>query len=126
MMTPETILNATVGVLERRGRVTGRFETPDGEVDQLGALAIAAGEQPRVWLSIRILDYEALDPCLRLLVDAARILAEVEAPLCRPEDLPLHRLVMLLGDSNDVATDAEVFDFLVRAADAAAGVGAAS
>lgn len=115
-MNVETILNAAIGVLERRGRCLGHFQTADGKVCQLGALAVAAGYEADLWMGLRELAYDDLDACDRVLVDAARILARVEAPLLADCEMSIDRLVGLLGDSNDVATDAEVFGFLAKAA----------
>lgn len=115
-MTPETILNAAIGVLERQGRCKHTFGRTDGPVDQSGALALAAGYAPNAWKVIRHLDYEDLTPGRRALVDAARFLAEAEAPLQPVREMPLHALVMLLGDSNDIATDEQVYESLAKAA----------
>jgi hypothetical protein len=52
-MNVETILNAAIGVLERRGRCTGHFEIAGGQVDPLGALAVAAGMEPDTWMGLR-------------------------------------------------------------------------
>lgn len=115
-MTPETILHAAIGVLERRGRCRNDFETADGKVCQLGALAVAAGQHADLWRVLREMEFEDLAPTDRVLVEAARILAKVEAPLQPVHEMSIDRLVTLLGDSNDIASDAEIFDFLTKAA----------
>jgi hypothetical protein len=116
----ENILNAARGVLERRGRCIGDFELGDGRVDQLGALAIAGGEAPDIWRFWRDFETEDLDGHALTLVEAARLLAEVEAPLQPVREMSIERLVMLLGDSSDIATDAQIDDFLTQAASLAA------
>lgn len=118
-MNVETILNAAIGVLERRGRCIGDYETGDGRVDQLGALAIAGGESPDIWRFWREFTIEELDGHALVLVEAARLLAEEEAPLEPVRVMPVDRLVMLLGDANDTLTDTQVLDFLGQAAKAA-------
>jgi hypothetical protein len=85
-------------------------------VDQLGALAIAAGHEADMWRFWRDLPFEELDDATLALVEAARLLAEVQAPLQPVRTMTLNRLVMLLGDSNDIASDEEIFDFLAKAA----------
>lgn len=115
-MNAENILNAARGVLERRGRCIGDFELGDGRVDQLGALAIAGGHDADMWRFWRDLAIEDLDADALVLVEAARLLAEVQAPLQPVRSLPLHRLVMLLGDSNDLATDVQILGWVGQAA----------
>ncbi len=115
-MNTETILNAAIGVLQRRGRCRGHFETRDGKVCQMGALAVAAGHEPDLWMGLRDLAFEKLGPADRVLVEAARILAQVEAPMQPVREMSLDELVTLLGDSNDITCDAEIFDFLTKAA----------
>lgn len=119
-MNAETILNAAIGVLQRRGRCRGHFETRDGKVCQLGALAVAAGHEPDLWMGLRDLTFEKLGQADRVLVEAARILAQVEAPMQPVREMSLDQVVTLLGDSNDIASDSEVFTFLSRAARVAA------
>lgn len=115
-MNAETILHTARGVLERCGRCVGDFELGDGRVDQLGALAIAAGADADMWRFWRGFTFEELDEHTRVLVEAARILAKVEAPLRPVHEMSIERLVSLLSDSNDMASDAEIYDFLAKAA----------
>ncbi|MEO3869422.1 hypothetical protein ABGB18_11370 [Nonomuraea sp. B12E4] len=119
-MTPEMILNGAYGALLGRGRCQGDFETGDGRVCQAGALAVATGQPADVWRYIRDLEFEELDPSDLPMVEAAKILAKVEAPLQPVHEMSLNRLVTLLGDSNDVASDAEIFDCFAKAAAEAA------
>ncbi|MFI7125912.1 hypothetical protein ACIBQ1_09475 [Nonomuraea sp. NPDC050153] len=118
-MNAETILHAAIGVLQQRGRCTGDFLKSDGRVCQLGALAVAAGQPADLWRFLRDLDFEDLIPEDRVLVEAARILAKVEAPLQPVHEMSIERLVSLLGDCNDLASDTQVFTFLARAANVA-------
>ncbi|MEU6709907.1 hypothetical protein ABZ897_00395 [Nonomuraea sp. NPDC046802] len=119
-MNAETILHGAVGVLMRRGRCRNDFEKSDGRVCQLGALAVAGGFDADIWRLWRDLDVEELDDSALVLVEAARILAKVEAPLQPVHEMSLERLVSLLADSNDIATDEQIFDFLAKAAHEAA------
>ena len=118
-MNAETILNAAIGVLERRGRCTGHFEIAGGQVDPLGALAVAAGMEPDTWMGLREYPAEWMDEQDGRLVAAARLLAEVAVPGQCPPDMPVHDLVGVLGDWSDAAIDAQVFDALAKAARAA-------
>src|SRR5690606_32904861 len=118
----ETILNAAIGVLKQRGRCVGDYETGDGRVDQLGALAIAGGETADIWRFWREFAVQELDGHALVLVEAARALARQEAPLQPVDEMSVEQLVTLLGDANDVLSDAGVFTFLARAAEAARAV----
>lgn len=118
-MNAETILNAAIGVLKQRGRCVGDYETGDGRVDQLGALAIAGGESADIWRFWRDFEFEELDGHALVLVEAARALARQEAPLQPVDRMSVEQLVTLLGDANDVLSDAGVLTFLARAAQAA-------
>jgi hypothetical protein len=125
-MTPENILNAARGVLERRGRCIGAFESADGRVDLAAALAVADGADADMWLFWRELRIEELNACTLALIEAARLLAEVMAPLQPVRAMALDRLVMLLGDSSDISTDEQVYGFLAEAARRAAQTGVAA
>lgn len=116
MKTPEAILHGARGVLERRGRTKGVFAASDGRIDQLAALAIAAGFGQEAWMVIRTLEFEDLSRDYQTLVEAARLLAGVEAPLQPVREMSLERLVMLLGDANDVISDGQAAEFLAKAA----------
>lgn len=115
-LTPAYVLHTAVAVLTVRGRCTSDFEKSDGRVCQLGALAVAVGFDADTWRLWRDLTVEELDGQALVLVAAARLLAQVEAPLQRIHEMSLDRLVMLLGDSNDIASDKQVFGFLAEAA----------
>jgi hypothetical protein len=125
-MTPENILNAARGVLKQRGRCTGRFTTDDGRVDLLGALAIADGAEADMWLFWRGFLLEELNASALALLEAARLVAEVMAPLQPVRTMSISRLAMLLGDSNDIATDAQIDAFLQQAASLATQRGVAA
>ena len=125
-MTPENILNAARGVLKQRGRCTGQFKTDDGRVDLAGALAIADGAEADMWLFWRDFRFEELNACTRALIEAARLLAEVLAPLQPVRAMTLDRLVMLLGDANDTLSDERVLGFLAEAARRAEKAGVAA
>lgn len=119
-LTPAYLLYGAIAALEVRGRCRGDFERGDGRVCQMGALAVAAGHDADIWRLWRDLTVEELDEPALVLVAAAKILAKVEAPLQPVHEMSLGRLVTLLGDSNDVASDAEILDFLAKAAHEAA------
>ena len=125
-MTPENILNAARGVLKRRGRCTGQFKTEDGRVDLPGALAIADGAEADMWLFWRGFLLEELNASALAVIEAARLVAEVMAPLQPVRTMSIERLAMLLGDSSDIATDAQIDAFLERAASLAAQMGIAA
>ncbi len=118
-MTAENLLNAAIGVLERRGRCRENFVLIDGSVDPLGALAVAAGEEPDAWMGLRELPESQITGTDRALVDAAWYLVVVAVPHVDSWQLPVDDMVGLLGDWADRATDAEVFDALTKAAHAA-------
>lgn len=115
-MTPETLCPTAIGVLLERGRCRTAFVDERGRVDRLGALAVAVGFDPQVWLDLRqIRKDEDLTPGELALVEAARLVAQVEAPCQEPHLLPLDRLVMLLGDSEDLITDGQACMSLAKA-----------
>jgi hypothetical protein len=125
-MTPENILHAARGVLERRGRCIGAFESKDGRVDLAAALAIADGADADMWLFWRGFAPEELNDCTLALVEAMRLLAEVQAPLQPVRAMTIDRLVMLLGDSSDISSDEQIYGFLAEAARRAAQTGVAA
>lgn len=85
-MNAETILNATIGVLARRGRCFGGFEYA-GKCCVLGAMAVAAGADPDVWLALQEMPEVEMASGDRELVAAARFLAAVVAPEYAGADL---------------------------------------
>jgi hypothetical protein len=119
-LTPAYILHGAIAALKWRGRCRRDFETGDGRVCQLGALAVAASFDADVWRFLQDATFEELDQRERVLIAAAQILARVEAPMQPVHEMSLRRLVTLLSDSNDIASDSEVFTFLARAARVAA------
>ena len=120
-MTPETILNATIGVLEQRGRHFGDFEYA-GKVCVLGGVAIAAGADPAHWRSLQTTPLDGLIPSDLAMIGAAIHLADVVAPTSAEPGL--EDLVALIGHWHDGErfphdvrpTNAEVFDALTKAA----------
>ncbi|MFI7448169.1 hypothetical protein ACIBQX_11780 [Nonomuraea sp. NPDC049714] len=125
-MTPENILNAARGVLKQRGRCIGQFKTEDGRVDLPGALAIADGAEADMWLFWRGFEFEELDTNTRAVIEAARLLAEVMAPLQPVRTMSLNQLVALLGDASDTLSGTQIDDFLKQAASLAAQRGIAA
>lgn len=118
MKTAENLLNAAVGVLERRGRCRENFVLADGSVDPLGALAVAAGLEADDWMGLRDIPEHEITGIDRVLVDAAWVLAAAAVPELGAEHMPVHDLVGVLGDWSDRVSDAEVFDALTKAAHA--------
>jgi hypothetical protein len=124
-VTPETICPTAIGVLLERGRCRTSFTDEQGRVDRLGALALAAGFEPQVWLDLRqVQKDEDLTPDQLALVEAARLVAHVEAPCQDPHLLPLDRLVMLVGDGEELITDGQACMSLAKATALAEQAGA--
>lgn len=115
-MTPETILNAAIGVLKQRGRCKHRYTTITGRVDLLGALAVARGSEPDLWMGLRELLPGDIYGNEKTLVDAARYVVKVVAPLQPADEMSVNRLAGVLGDTNDCATDEQVYEWLAKAA----------
>jgi hypothetical protein len=118
-VTAFEILTGAVGVLQRRGRCVGDFEVGDGRVCLLGALAVAAGGDADLWRFLREFDMADLDVQDAPLVEAARLVAEVIAPLQPVRRMSIDQLVTLIGDAHDAATDQQIFSVLSSAAEAA-------
>lgn len=120
MKTPELILNAAIGVLQRSGRCFGDFAR-DGKVCVLGALAVAAGEPASMWWGLQEAESEhRLKPSDVVLIEAARTLARVVAPA--RADLDLDSLCTAVGAWHDGASasrppgDGVVYEVLQQAA----------
>ncbi len=124
MSTAENLLNAAIEVLERRGRCRENFVLADGSVDPLGALAVAAGEEPDIWMGLRELPESQIVGADRVLVDAAWYLVVVAVPHVDSWQFTVDDMVSLLGDWADRASDAEVFAALAKAAHATRQVAA--
>lgn len=124
-MNAETILHATIGVLARKGRCFGGFEYA-GKHCVLGAMAVAAGADPDVWLALQEMPELEMDPADRELVAAARCLATVVCPEQAVADL--ETVCVHVGrwhDGNRWRGDmepktSEVFEALTKAASLAA------
>jgi hypothetical protein len=125
-MTPENILNAARGVLKQRGRCIGQFKTEDGRVDLAGALAIADGAEADMWLFWRGFRPGELNEDARAVIEAARLVAEVVAPLQPVRTMSLNRLVALLGDASDTLSGTQIDGFLEKAASLAVQAGVAA
>ncbi|MDH2424850.1 hypothetical protein [Sphaerisporangium sp. TRM90804] len=123
MKTVENLLNAAIPVLERHGRCRGHYELVDGSVDVCGALAVAVGLEPDTWVGLWRATPEEITPVDRVLIEAARTVGRVVAPLAEVDALSVRELVGLLGDWSDRASDAEVFDALTKAAHVAQHTG---
>jgi hypothetical protein len=127
----ETILHATIGVLQQRGRCFNNYEYA-GKVCVLGAMAVAAGQDPRLWVALQELDEEeqARKDCE--LVAAARLFASVAVPSVATADLEdlcveigrWHDGERLPGDARP--ENSEVFEALAKAASLAAQTGVAA
>ncbi|MEV4181682.1 hypothetical protein AB0J28_09565 [Streptosporangium canum] len=101
-MTPETILNAAVGVLAERGRCFGNYEYA-GEVCVMGALAVAAGKKPAYWLELQEAAASAVAQSLdtidhALIAAAYRLAAVVVPPL---GEISVEDLCVLIGHWHD-------------------------
>lgn len=87
MKTPELILNAAIGVLQRSGRCFGDF-VKGGKHCVLGAVAVAAGKPPHVWWALQEAQAEnRLKASDRVLIQAAQCLARVVARDADLDDL---------------------------------------
>lgn len=123
-MNAENILNAARGVLERRGRCFGDYEYA-GKCCVLGAMAVAAGQDPRLWVALQAPDSQWMDEDHEL-VAAARLFASVVAPAMADEDL--EDLCVEVGRWHDGERrpddvrpeNSEVFEALAKAASLAA------
>lgn len=115
-MNAETILNAAMGVLQHRGRCKANFVLADGSVDPLGAIGVARGMEPDIWMGLRELSPSEIYGTDKDVVDAARFLAEAAVPGQCPLDMPVNDLVGVLGDWADAASDEEVYDAFTKAA----------
>jgi hypothetical protein len=130
-MTVETILHATIGVLQRRGRCFNNYEYA-GKVCVLGAMAVAAGQDPRLWVALQELDEEERAREDRELVAAARLFASVAVPSVAEADL--EDLCVEVGRWHDGERrpgdvrpeNSEVFEALAKAAHLAAQTGVAA
>ncbi|MEV0994589.1 hypothetical protein [Nonomuraea sp. NPDC050202] len=115
-MNAETILNAAQGVLQRRGMCAGNFTIVSGEVDAFGALAIAGGFEPDVWMGLREWHEIHWEPGDHRLVDAAYLLAEQVLPGRCVAGMPLDDLITDAGDRLDAMSPDEVLDAFTKAA----------
>jgi hypothetical protein len=121
----ETILHATIGVLQQRGRCFNNYEYA-GRVCVLGAMAVAAGQDPDLWVALQELDEGEQARKDAELVRAARLFASVTVP--RVADADLEDLCVEVGRWHDGERlpgdvrpeNSEVFEALAKAASLAA------
>jgi hypothetical protein len=93
----ETILNATIGVLQQRGRCYGTYMEVSGKVCVLGAMALAAGrDEPDDW---ELLDEDESGDAE--LLAAGRALATVVRGDIVADDFNAEDLVCVIGDWHD-------------------------
>jgi hypothetical protein len=119
-MTATTLIADAASILQMRGRCRGNFVLGDGTLDPLGAIAVAAGLEPDTWMGLREIPESQIYGVDRAMVNAAWVLATVAVPRVDTPLMPVHDLVGVLGNWADVATDAEIFDALAKAAHVAA------
>ncbi|SET52460.1 DUF6197 family protein [Nonomuraea wenchangensis] len=114
-MNAASILADAITVLEQRGMCSSNFVIASGAVDAFGALAVAAGSEPDVWMGLS--DWNApWEPSDRQLVDAAFYLAELVLPGRDVVGMPLDDLITDVGDRLDAMSLHEVLDALAKAA----------
>ncbi|MER7361831.1 DUF6197 family protein [Nonomuraea wenchangensis] len=114
-MNATTILADAITVLEQRGMCAGNFTVRTGEVDAFGALAVAAGFEPDVWMGLRDWN-ERWSPSDRQLVEAAYYLAELVLPDRDLSEMLLDDLITDVGVRLDAMSLHEVLDALAKAA----------
>ncbi|MGA4989968.1 DUF6197 family protein [Nonomuraea bangladeshensis] len=115
-MNVATILADAITVLEQRGMCSGTFVIASGAVDAFGALAVAAGSEPDVWMGLREWHEIHWEPSDHQLVDAAYRLAEQVLPGCDVAGMALDDLITDVGDRLDAMSLDEVLDALAKAA----------
>lgn len=113
-MNAASILRRAARVLEVRGKATGDYEWPTGQVCPLGALGVAASQGAEAFRFL--LDVLPVRVEHRAVLDAARVLLSVIAPDVDEDEATVEDIIRIVGDWADNASLAEAVAALREAA----------
>lgn len=111
VISPAQILTGGISEMQTRGRAFGTYNQSSGEVCVLGALAMAAGQDPDHWEVLQGRLPHWLEPGDAELLEAGRALAAVVRGGIDSKHLDAEELIATIGDWHDGTIDAEAEEY---------------